>query len=346
MSIYDQRTKPAYSNGPVDPAYSLNPYILKWWTLAHDTLLANQIALHQWGWIWSITKEITNITDPLIIEEWKSQDPICQQYVWYNVLMYFARSRAERLGLTKAIRKPAWRTCPLCDQKFIETSLPQPLVERLGINRLEFCAPCLRDTVFQGSGNDTLEKEKVLTYLNDLAALLGRVPVQNFGEGMKDLLDLELKSRLALLRLLQRKPTVNRVKQIFGSWLQALIEAGILEDGTRKTNRGIQCIAKDGHICLSLGEKTIDDFLFARKIPHEKEPRYPEGNFRGDFSVNAIIIEYFGLVGNPDYDAKILEKKRICKKHEIGLTAIYPEDLINEARLYKKLAPILKLTEE
>jgi hypothetical protein len=129
--------------------------------------------------------------------------------------------------------------------------------------------------------------------------------------------------------------------EIFGSWLKALVEAGVLEDGTRRTARGIQTIARDGHICLSLGGKTIYDYLFSNGIPHEIEPRYPEGNYRADFLVNDVFIEYFGLKGNPECDAKTKLKQRLCRKHGIRLISIYPEDLISMKKLERKMAPIL-----
>jgi hypothetical protein len=257
--------------------------------------------------------------------------------------MYFAGSRAEKLGLTEAIRKPKWKTCPLCNNKFVEDSLPYPLVKRLGINQLDFCAPCLSDTLFQGSGNGALSRQDVLAYLRNLADVLQRVPAQNFGEGMNDLDDLSAEERLAVLQVLKRKPTVDRVKELFGSWLKALIEAGVLEDGTRRTGRGTQCLAKDGHVCLSLGEKTMDDFLYARGIPHEKEPHYPEGNLRADFLVNGVFIEYFGLKGDPDYDARMWSKQRLCKKQDIRLISVYPSDLVSSKRLETKLLKALSL---
>lgn len=338
MSIYDQRDKPVYSLFKVEPHYSKNHHILRWWTPSHDQTIAEQIARKQWVWYWGITDEIVKVTPAAEIEAWQNADPLCSRYAWYNVLMYFAASRAEQLGLTKAIRRPKWKTCPLCNQKFVEDSLPVPLVERLGIDHLDFCAPCLRDTVLQGSGDDSASETSILEYLRDLAALIGRVPTQNFGEGMTDLLDIQPTDRVDLLLLLRRKPTVKRVKAVFGSWLNALIQAGVLEDGTRRTSRGIQSVAKDGHICLSLGEKTIDDFLYAHGVYHEKEPRYPEGNFRGDFKVGEAFIEYFGLVGDPEYDARVKEKARICKKYRIILVAIYPPDLVSQKKLEGKLA--------
>lgn len=89
---------------------------------------------------------------------------------------------------------------------------------------------------------------------------------------MHDFHDMDFSQRLAVLQVLQRKPAIQHVRELFGSWLQALVEARVLDEDARRTSRGIQCIAKDGHVCLSLGEKTIDDFLHARGIAHEKEP--------------------------------------------------------------------------
>jgi hypothetical protein len=214
-------------------------------------------------------------------------------------------------------------------------------IERLGIDKLDFCAPCLSATIFSRTGS-TLSDKAILKYLQDLALLIGRVPTQNFGEGVTDLRWLNSKEILALLELLRNKPTVERVKSVFGSWLNALIQAGVLEDGTMKTSRGTHTIAKDGHVCLSLGEKTIDDYLSLHGIHHEKEPRYPDGNYRGDFKVGTIFIEFFGLTGNPDYDAKTKEKILLCKRHNISLIAIYPQDLVSQKKLESKLSVFLQ----
>lgn len=49
------------------------------------------------------------------------------------------------------------------------------------------------------------------------------------------------------------------------------------------------------------------------------------------------IIEYFGLAGDPTYDAKTKEKIRLCNEHGITLIAIYPRDLVSAAKLARKL---------
>jgi hypothetical protein len=189
----------------------------------------------------------------------------------------------------------------------------------------------------QNTGDETLSREAVLSYIQDLAEVIERVPPQGFGEGVGDLWGLTTEERLAILQVLRRKSSVGRVKELFGSWLKALIEAGVLEDGIRRTSRGTQCLAKDGHVCLSLGEKTVDDFLSSRGIAHEREPPYPEGELRADFLVNGALVEYFGLKGDPDYDAKTWRKQRICRKHGIRLISVYPDDLVSKRKLEAKL---------
>ena len=58
---------------------------------------------------------------------------------------------------------------------------------------------------------------------------------------------------------------------------------------------GTYCIARDGHMCNSLAEKTIDDFLSMHGVPARREPLYPDQIHRGDFLVLDFMIEYFGL---------------------------------------------------
>ena len=78
-----------------------------------------------------------------------------------------------------------------------------------------------------------------------------------------------------------------------------------------------------------MGEKTIDDLLHAHGIPHDKEPRYPGSNYRGDFLVGNVFIEFFDLAGDADYDAKTKRKQRLCRHKGIELVSIYPKDLVS-----------------
>ncbi|KAB7743108.1 DUF2510 domain-containing protein [Nostocoides sp. F2B08] len=85
-------------------------------------------------------------------------------------------------------------------------------------------------------------------------------------------------------------------------------------------------------------ERTLDDWLSAYGVDHEKEPRYPDSNYRGDFLVGGSFIEFFGLVGNPDYDARIQEKRVTAEKYGIDLIEIYPKDMLTWAATQKWLA--------
>jgi hypothetical protein len=188
---------------------------------------------------------------------------------------------------------------------------------------------------------DNASRDEIILYAKRLTAAAMRIPHQEFGTGMTDLHGMSTAQRLSVLRVLAHRPSPSRVKEVFGAWLKVLIAAGVLEDDVRRTQRGIQCLAADGHVCFSLGEKTIDDFLHANGIAHEKEPTYPEGSYRGDFLVGEVLIEYFGLTGDPDYDAKTREKRRICELHGVTLIALFPADLVNGAKLATKLKHLI-----
>ena len=341
MTIYDQRNKSAYDFGPPNPSYSKDPYILSWWSDEHGKLIRELIDDWQWVWPWHVTEAIKKITPSPILDDWRASDSICKRYAWYNVIMYFALSWAHVHGLTVKVRSPLRKICPLCQQEFIESSLPVPLVDRLGINGLDYCSPCLQGIVFHGTGNSNSSKEDVREYLIKLSDVLKQIPHQGFGEGMEDLRYLDIQERLIILKILKEKPSVNRVRQLFGSWLEALIDSGILEDGTRKTSRGTQCLAKDGHICYSLAEKTIDDYMYNHNILHSKEPLYPGSNMRADFLVKSTFIEYFGLRGNPEYDSKTEIKKKRCCEHGLFLLELYPEDLVSIGKLEEKIFKLI-----
>lgn len=129
--LYGQRETPAYEPFEVHPEYAENQHILQWWTAEHDALLAELIRAEHWTWMWHASERIVKATEPRLLNDWRRSDPLCKRYAWYNVLMHFAAARAYTRGMTRHIRKPKWKRCLLCKQRFIESSLPAPLVERL-----------------------------------------------------------------------------------------------------------------------------------------------------------------------------------------------------------------------
>jgi hypothetical protein len=331
-------------NGLVDPTLSTDPYILKWWSDVQDEAIIEQMQVWQWYWHLYITDAIVAVTAPNVLEAWKKEDPLCERGVgknaWNNVLSYFAFARARERGFFSKLRKPSWKTCPLCNSRFLENSLPEPLAKRIGIDSLDFCAPCLSPRVLQGTGSASHSPQDVGQYLRALSALIQAVPHQGFGEDPEDLLYRPYQEKLEILRLLTQKPKTSHIKKLFGSWLHALIAAEILENGARETSRGTMCLAKDGHVCYSLAEKTIDDFLYAHQVQHKKEPHYPGSNYRADFLVKGAYVEYFGLAGDDSYDSKTKLKIELAAAAGIRLIQIYPKNLVDSSWLRKTLLSI------
>ena len=137
-------------------------------------------------------------------------------------------------------------------------------------------------------------------------------------------------------------PHRELIKQHFGSLFIALNKAGVLTVAEGKF--GNRCLAKDGHECNSVMEKAIDDLFTQYQIPHEKEPHYPYdpeynpfSKLRGDWQIGAAIVEYFGLAGNTEYDAKVERKRNLASKHGIKLVEVTHLDLSNPKNLFLKL---------
>ena len=102
----------------------------------------------------------------------------------------------------------------------------------------------------------------------------------------------------------------------------------------------------------SHGEKVIANFLFEHDIEYTYEKYYKldDGTaYRPDFTVytadkKPIIIEYFGMTGDPTYDLKTAQKENYCATHSIPLMKVFPADVAGDASaLTKEL--LGKLTE-
>lgn len=125
-------------------------------------------------------------------------------------------------------------------------------------------------------------------------------------------------------------PNPDTYKAVFGSWNKAIKAAGFEPN---QASLGFVVVAKDGHICRSVTEKIIDDWLFDNGIIHEKEVLYPSGTRRADWKVGDVYIEFLGLdldsnyLLNIEYRRSLIEKRRICQEEGIKLVEIFPQDL-------------------
>lgn len=122
----------------------------------------------------------------------------------------------------------------------------------------------------------------------------------------------------------------------FGTWNNAIIAAGYEPNPVRFAKK---YVAKDGHVCDSMAEKIIDDWLFKRNIKHRINVPYP-GNkgYTVDFRVGNKWIEYFGLSGElKRYDVLKRRKIKLAKEFKLDLVKIYPNDLFSKPKFNKKM---------
>ena len=131
----------------------------------------------------------------------------------------------------------------------------------------------------------------------------------------------------------------------FGSWNNAVIEAGLTPHRSHNDRmyKRSKTKANDGHVCDSISEAIIDNWLAERKIIHERNASYPDTKHKADWAVRngTVFLEYFGLANDSSrYDRAVKIKKSLCRKHKIRLIEIYPKDLYPKVLLDKKLGLI------
>ncbi|MFN7714528.1 MAG: UvrD-helicase domain-containing protein, partial [Pseudanabaenaceae cyanobacterium] len=89
--------------------------------------------------------------------------------------------------------------------------------------------------------------------------------------------------------------------------------------------RSLPQIGIDGYNYKSGGEKIIADFLFEHDIPfkYEKNFWWSGINYHPDFTIlkevnekKGIVIEYFGLEGDPNYDEQSEQKRRYWQEEQ------------------------------
>ena len=105
-------------------------------------------------------------------------------------------------------------------------------------------------------------------------------------------------------------------------WTQVLEQSG-LAPARLRTSRGTLIRARDGHLCLSLRERAVCDFLHQHDIDHDREPLYPtddvlnpNGRRRADgFSPTAPWSSCGACQTTPSYAAKMVEKRELAQRH-------------------------------
>lgn len=338
---YDPMAPDPYEPGILDPV-KIREYaeqhpteirlVKKFWDSNCDAILRELVEQYAWYIARFICDAIEEYLPPQVLQSFVDDCSKHRTSNWSWTLKKIAEVRILELGIN--IPKPRVIDCAGCGITFSEWSIEWPIRERVN-QRILFCKKCYQVACFH-YGRATagpLDKQEMLKRLNDLAGVLETIPTVSYMK-KPDLASLSDDKLIEVVRTLLKTPSYSDYVEQFGSWYQALIDAGVLQEGTQKTSRGYRCIANDGHECFSIPEKTIDDWLSKRGISHEKEPSYPYDTrlnptgFRADWLVGDILIEYAGMMDDPDYAAKMQVKQELARRYDVPLIILELEDLL------------------
>ncbi len=211
--------------------------------------------------------------------------------------------KIKKILLEKYSDKRITKKCLICGKEF----------KSLSCRKRKVCSRACRHTFMFGTVPYDFQysKEDVLKLIKNLIEKQGYIP----------------SSKITERRL------VHGAKKYFGSWNKAIKELGFKPNSQKYVKRKTRCL--DGHISDSISEMTVDNWLYAHGIEHEKNKKYPEGQLTCDFYLPDydIWIEYFGLFGNQEYQKTIERKKIVCEKHNLKLIEIYPNDIYPKSKL-------------
>jgi len=128
-------------------------------------------------------------------------------------------------------------------------------------------------------------------------------------------------------------------------WTHILIGTGLADDGVR-VSRGTVLKATDGHLCLSLQEKAVDDFFDRHRIGHTREPRYPfdpelnpNTRRRADWLLeDGTFVEMWGMPKDPVYAEKMSEKIELARRHGLQLIGLTAADIGRLSEIFSQWA--------
>lgn len=247
--------------------------------------------------------------------------------VFELAMMYGSFDRLRRERGPRAWPPAPQLVCPVCGVTFSAGILSHWMLRQYGPPR--FCNRCC---VRARDGRVYSKQAETIVALRRLAEAIEGIPEQSIAvtisiAGMSD----ERRDRIMAALIVAPAPPIAK-RQLGSTWLAVLQVAGLVGEAWRP-GRGTYCLASDGHLCRSLAERTVDDFLTARGIVHTPEPAYPGSTRRADWGLpDGTYVEFAGLLGDAEYRAKIAEKRAIAAAAGVQLIVLVPEDLPDLAR--------------
>lgn len=226
---------------------------------------------------------------------------------------YCSQSCAAIINNKKCLKghakiKPKLKTCVKCGKQFKKST-----------GNKKYCSiKCRREA-------EQHTPEEILEILRNTIQRLGRIPAKR-----------------------ELRKIDSACRKIFGSWNNAIVAAGFQPNrsDSQRMYKRVFTKALDKHMCDSVSELLIDNWLYKNNIPHERNVSYPDTNHKADWTINfkrkTIFVEYFGLAkDSPRYDRSIIKKKTLCYKYKIKLIEVYPWDLYPKMNLDTKLKVFL-----
>lgn len=124
----------------------------------------------------------------------------------------------------------------------------------------------------------------------------------------------------------------GKARDVFGTWNKAIEAAGFQSNPVMFAKK---YVARDGHVCDSLAEKIIDEWMCSNGISHQRSVPYPEfSKLSCDFVVGKFFIEFFGLDGeHREYTKHVHKKRRLAKKYNLKLIELKPIHLFPKNKL-------------
>lgn len=160
-----------------------------------------------------------------------------------------------------------------------------------------------------------LSNDELISMLVDFSKQLGITPTQNDLDNCEDM------------------PGSSVYIARFGTFLNAVTQAGLKPRSSKSP-----LITPNGNYALSGYEYRFLLMLEKYNIEFEKEVYYRDyienfdRQYRFDFKIKIggeeYFIEIFGIDGDEKYDARKVEKKKLCKDNNIKLIDLYGKDLL------------------
>lgn len=201
------------------------------------------------------------------------------------------------------------------------------------------CCALARNGVLRDTGADGAWTEAIVYALRRLAEIefSGPPSLAQLGRVCVPFEDHALVDEVMLCRFLVPRPGCAllsaRPTRPARTWTEWLGHAGLLTDGVR-TSMGTATTATDGHLCRSLFERHVDDFLHHWGVAHEPEPAYPRHpelnttGLRADWRLaDGTFVEALGLMTKEAYAAKVARKRELARHHGLRLLTVTAEDL-------------------